>query len=401
MRIVSKRGMTLRFLLALGLMAFLSAGSFFIAADIFQSSETSSKAVDMSGRQRMLTFRILSAYLGMRLGEREDADARARKTLAESVDELSRLRDVFRRGAPEYGIPAPTGGRLREIYFEPPDNLAERLDAFIANAKRALGMSREELRRNDAVMEEMLSADGPLLTVLDKSVAEYARENDAQARLLLRLELAAMVLSLFALAAIGLFIFRPMRDAIVRERVNLAEANARLERLAAVDPLTGVSNRLKFSETFAGLAAMSVRYGEPVSCLMLDIDHFKAINDLCGHPTGDAVLIKIAGMIQDNIRETDHLFRWGGEEFLLLLPHTDTKDAAVAAEKLRAVAERTDFGCEMPVTVSLGAATLAPGESAECFVSRADAAMYEAKRAGRNRVRLAPEDGGECLLPDA
>lgn len=400
MRIVSKRGMTLRFLLALGLMAALSVGSFFIAADIFVSRSITSQAIDLSGRQRMLAFRILAVYLGMRLGGQEGF-AQASKTLRESVAELERLRNMFRRGAPEYGIPAPNEGRLRTIYFEPPDNLAELLDAFIANAKRAFGMRRKELVLDNALMAEMLSVDWRLIPVLDKAVAEYAHENDAKSRLMLRLELAAMVLSLAALAAIGLFIFRPMRDAIIREREKLAQANARLERLAAIDPLTGVSNRLKFEETFAGLSAMSKRYGEAVSCLILDIDHFKSVNDLCGHPTGDAVLIKLAGLIQANIRETDFLFRWGGEEFLLLLPHTGVNDAATAAEKLRAKTERTDFKCGIPVTISLGAAVLAPGESAECFVSRADAALYEAKRAGRNRVRLAPENDGACELPEA
>jgi diguanylate cyclase len=176
----------------------------------------------------------------------------------------------------------------------------------------------------------------------------------------------------------------------------LARMGERQRSLAYRESLTGCFNRRAFQELFQREADRSRRLGQSVSLAFLDVDHFKAINDERGHETGDRLLQQLAMRVQTVVRETDLLFRWGGEEFVILLPHTSPADARALAERVRAaVAERPFLGAELNpgvrMTVSLGTAgTDALAASAEALLARADAACYEAKRQGRNRVVVAP-----------
>jgi two-component system cell cycle response regulator len=174
--------------------------------------------------------------------------------------------------------------------------------------------------------------------------------------------------------------------------VNNALAHDRLERLAAIDPLTDAYNRRfglgRLHEEFS----RAVRAEAPLGILMLDLDHFKAINDTYGHLVGDRVLRAVAGACRRVIREGDVLIRYGGEEFLVLLPGAGHEDVTRAGERIRrAVSETTveDGASTIAVTVSVGAATYADAiETAEALVAVADRALYEAKDGGRNRVTV-------------
>ncbi len=176
----------------------------------------------------------------------------------------------------------------------------------------------------------------------------------------------------------------------------LAQMGERQRTLAYRESLTGCFNRRAFHELFQREADRSRRLGQGLSLAFLDVDHFKAMNDERGHETGDRLLQQLALRVQGVVRETDLLFRWGGEEFVILLPHTSPQDARALAERVRvAVAERPFLGAELhpavPMTVSLGTAGSAEYPLvAEVLLARADAACYEAKRRGRNRVEVAP-----------
>ncbi len=162
--------------------------------------------------------------------------------------------------------------------------------------------------------------------------------------------------------------------------------------MALRDPLTGASNRRGMEGELAAYMAASRRNRTPLALLAFDIDHFKRINDEFGHETGDQVLVQLAEIVRANTRGEDRFSRLGGEEFGLLLPVSDAGAARAAAEKLRLAVER-DLRCRgRRVTISLGAAVHRPGESAADWMARADAAMYEAKRGGRNRTVLAQGD---------
>ncbi len=147
------------------------------------------------------------------------------------------------------------------------------------------------------------------------------------------------------------------------------------------DPLTGVSNRRALDEQLTSLFALLHRYETPFSIMILDIDHFKKINDEQGHLYGDSLLSAVARVLADTVRDTDIVTRYGGEEFVIVMPQTMLEGACIFANRLR---ERTELS--LPLTMSAGVAAAIDGDNAETLLARADAALYGAKAAGRNRV---------------
>jgi diguanylate cyclase (GGDEF)-like protein len=156
--------------------------------------------------------------------------------------------------------------------------------------------------------------------------------------------------------------------------------------LANLDPLTRVCNRRKLQEILAEETVRAGRYATPLAVVMLDIDHFKAINDTHGHDAGDAVLVELAARLGRAVRQVDRLARFGGEEFVVVAPGIGLPEAVELAERLRRVVAEEDFPGLGQVTVSLGVAVLGPGETAEAVLKRADTALYRAKAGGRNKV---------------
>lgn len=168
------------------------------------------------------------------------------------------------------------------------------------------------------------------------------------------------------------------------------EALARVQADARLDHLTQLPNRRVLEGRLAEEYERSRRYGSPLSMIMLDIDHFKAVNDTHGHMAGDKVLQLVSLMLQNNIRKSDFAARYGGEEFAIVLPETAVRPARSVAEKIRKVIEESALRYEramIHVTVSAGVGELAPqSEKQEEFIKRVDGALYKAKREGRNRV---------------
>ena len=159
------------------------------------------------------------------------------------------------------------------------------------------------------------------------------------------------------------------------------------------DQLTGALNRRGLEEMFEKEAARAQRRGAALSIALLDIDHFKKLNDTLGHHTGDAALVHLANVVRKHLRPQDVLARFGGEEFLILLPETETDDAYRAMVRLQRELTREFFMADQQkfvITFSAGVTPIAPGEVLESAMKRADAAMYQAKQAGRNRVMQAP-----------
>jgi diguanylate cyclase (GGDEF)-like protein len=169
--------------------------------------------------------------------------------------------------------------------------------------------------------------------------------------------------------------------------------NARLEVLAHTDPLTQVLNRRALTTRLAAEIDRAHRYQSVLTLLMLDLDHFKVVNDTYGHLVGDDVLREVAAFLQDQIRSVDVVARYGGEEFVIVLPETPLAGAIAFAERVRAQIEKRAF-CEtqgpLSVTVSVGVSVCPSDgvESAEDLFARADDALYRAKAEGRNRVAV-------------
>lgn len=156
--------------------------------------------------------------------------------------------------------------------------------------------------------------------------------------------------------------------------------------LASTDSLTGVYNRYKFNQLFAAELQRELRYGGKLALIMFDIDDFKRINDVFGHGTGDMVLKEITQLVRDLIRATDVMTRWGGEEFMILVPRDGREAAAALAEKLRGAIEGHHFSGVPKVTASFGVGEYMPGDTMESLCARLDEALYRAKQEGRNRV---------------
>jgi diguanylate cyclase (GGDEF)-like protein len=189
-------------------------------------------------------------------------------------------------------------------------------------------------------------------------------------------------------------------EQLVSEKEGLAtqlrQANDELSRLAGTDALTGLANRRALEEAMKRDISRSQRTSQPLSAVILDVDHFKAVNDTHGHAIGDFVLTRVADVLRSTLRTGDLAARWGGEEFVALLPGSALEGGRIVAERIRSSLEQTEMtthGKSFRVTASLGVAALPAGTTTQdgaTLIGRADAALYEAKRSGRNKVILAP-----------
>jgi diguanylate cyclase (GGDEF)-like protein len=193
------------------------------------------------------------------------------------------------------------------------------------------------------------------------------------------------------------YVTKPFKLSELLSRVRAALRTSHLIRLleekALIDPLTGLGNRAMFDERFAAEVGLRIRSGDPLSCIVLDVDHFKKINDKYGHPYGDHVLKKIAAVLTQACRIEDVACRHGGEEFVVLAPQTSAEHAGLLAERMREAIENIPFtrnGADVRVTCSFGVA-----ESTDTYdrglLERADKALYYSKEHGRNRVSIAPD----------
>ncbi len=180
------------------------------------------------------------------------------------------------------------------------------------------------------------------------------------------------------------------QDITERKKVDgeLKLLNEILARQATTDPLTGISNRLKFNDALSAEMRRASRFGTPLSLIMFDIDNFKQINDTFGHHTGDTVLRELTGLVAQSVRVHDLFARWGGEEFMIMVTNTAADNARRYAEKLRRQVENREFTGVRQVTCSFGVVQLCVGDTDDRFTQKVDNALYRAKTEGRNRVEM-------------
>lgn len=242
------------------------------------------------------------------------------------------------------------------------------------SSKSDIQIDQEAVSRNHA---KLASADGRVsLEDLGSTNGSYVNDEQVQGKIQLRNG---------DLLKIGRTIFKFIAGGNIE-----AAYHDEIYRLTTVDGLTQVFNRRYFEETLERELSRCARYGRALSLVMIDIDHFKKVNDEHGHLAGDFVLKEVASALKTRIRREDVLARFGGEEFALLLPEVDVKGAALLAEKARRLIEKHRFEFDhtsIPVTVSCGVAAIggAVNEAAD-LVREADSRLYAAKDAGRNRV---------------
>ncbi len=185
---------------------------------------------------------------------------------------------------------------------------------------------------------------------------------------------------------------RHLEDMVQQQAEELIDMRTK----AALDPLTNICNRGVFDKAIIALTKRAASTNSPLSLVVLDVDHFKRVNDTWGHPAGDAVLIGVARCMEEQVREGDVVARIGGEEFALVLPGANLNVARAVAERLRlsvAAANFSEPAAGVKVTASFGVAQMGPSELPKSLIRRADQAMYAAKHAGRNQVKLSEQRG--------
>ena len=212
----------------------------------------------------------------------------------------------------------------------------------------------------------------------------FATEEVSNCNLMLELSFTILLILLF-------WVYREVSQKKYKEKMSdllrqVEEKNALLKKLSITDKLTGLNNRIKIDEVLTYNLNMFQRYENLFSIIILDIDHFKKINDNHGHQIGDEVLKAFAKILKSNVRITDTVGRWGGEEFMIIASETESAEAVKFATNLKKKISDYDFPKVGRVTASLGVAGVDVGDSVEDVVNRADMALYSAKESGRNRV---------------
>jgi diguanylate cyclase (GGDEF)-like protein len=200
------------------------------------------------------------------------------------------------------------------------------------------------------------------------------------------------------------YLQKPFSDRELRARLErtlrLVRSQTALRELAQTDPLTGLANLRAFRARLDEEVKRASRYPSPLTCVMADMDQLKPINDELGHAAGDRAIAAVAAVIREELRETDFGARYGGDEFVILLPHTSAEEGRVFAERVCARLKETQLqlaGRTVPLGASFGVACLTGSgdDAADALVREADAALYAAKRGGRGRVSVSPAAGGD------
>jgi diguanylate cyclase (GGDEF)-like protein len=303
-------------------------------------------------REKNLNFELMNALEALAFSAYEQEDYRV---AAENIFEAFRLKD--------------------EIYDQ-------RAQSQMAELQARYDTERKE--RQIALLRNTLT------------VQELETQREYQAKRLLLAGIGALML-------VMLLVFRQYRQKSASNRIiqtknrELQTAYEQLDRTARLDPLTELANRRDMLERLDTERRRSKRNGRPFTLILADIDNFKTINDQHGHDCGDAVLVSLARRLRANIRKQDTVARWGGEEFLLLLPETDRAGGAVLGEKIRSAMASENIHFKDKIlrpTMTLGVAEYIPDEKLDDCLKRADDALYEGKRAGKNRVVTASELAG-------
>ncbi|TDP38182.1 diguanylate cyclase (GGDEF)-like protein [Idiomarina aquatica] len=227
---------------------------------------------------------------------------------------------------------------------------------------------------------------GTLVSIVFFSYATYIVYGHVQAGLTYQLSLGG-VLNVIEVLIAHIMLFRFYERTRADAMLQLQQNREQLEIIANTDKLTGLNNRQRFDQQLHKYVVDAERKQQPFALLLVDIDHFKRVNDQFGHLFGDSVLQSLATYLQQNLRSEDFLARWGGEEFAVLMPNTSSRQAYQLAERLRELIADTPI-CEHEVTFSGGIAVWRPGYDAETLLGHADKALYKAKDNGRNRIEM-------------
>ncbi len=373
------RRLTYAYIAGLALIAILSGAVHVLLNNVIVAQGDSATVINVAGRQRMLSQRI-----GLLATDLHAGDATARQPLLDAVTLMERSEKALMQGG-DLGIRHELSPPAHRFYLEGATPLDFAVRQFVLDARRfAQPLPGDDVEA--AYRRLQAAARTTLLPNLNQAVSIFENEANRRIEWLRTAQKVVLITLLITLSLEAIFIFRPLVDRVRRYAASLYE-------LATRDSLTGLANRRHFMDVGNRELVLASRSGRPLSVAMLDLDHFKSVNDTYGHAVGDLVLKRFASLALATLRSSDIVGRIGGEEFALILREMSPFDASAVAEKLRAAAA-ADRSEGLPVfTVSIGISVAnANDRSLDDVLRRADKALYAAKVEGRNRVAVALDD---------
>jgi len=377
--------LTYTYSISLFIIALLSLIVHIMLDRIIVEQSNTGKVVNLSGQQRMLSQRIsLFTFEYLTIG-----NAESKKNALLAVDKMKKnhqilLSDYYE--AINKGQTQPFSKTLQDMYFNEPLNIDKKIKLFTRLVEQSLSLSTKNRPPNSQIdMSFLALAKEPLLSALNTVVEQYEKESldkVNELRFTQDVVLGIIILTIFIEA---FFIFRPMADRIS----NFA---SKLQKEANFDHLTGLLNRRSFNLQAIKAVAASHRYKRELAVIIFDIDFFKRINDTYGHTAGDVAIQQVSKILQGNCRESDCVARFGGEEFVMLLPETDEKGSFYLADKIRQEIKSTPCyfeGNSIELAISAGICMLKDAKpDIEEVIRLADEALYQSKNSGRNLVTV-------------
>lgn len=402
--------MTVRYLIAISLVAVLSIAAFMTMNSVIKGVDENEYIENMSSKQLMLSQHIALDASRIYRAASNNINSKSiqimGQRLIKSVDEMAQANTMLSQGVLEDGSKMKLSPEIYEMYFGKM-NLKYRVQQYLALV-RLVVLLPDQLQKGVIVEDIDWRAEG-LLVDMTAVVHQFQAEGAIRIQSIKDTKLALLGLTLLILLLEVLFIFRPMVSHIIRlsrlkaealdeledlvavRTQHLQEANKQLDRLAHHDALTGLRNRLNLEADIERVIQTSAKHDTEYALLMLDLDWFKRINDQYGHDAGDKVLQDAADILRNCVREGDHVYRAGGEEFVVLLNRISYENAVLKAEQIRSAIENHPFiykRNEIRKTLSGGFfhSKFFDVYDVKSVLKLADTALYQAKHEGRNRI---------------
>lgn len=372
--------MTLTYAVSLTIIAILSGIVHIVLDRVIEQQSQTGKIVNISGQQRMLSQRASLFTINYMTTGSIEAKTEAQNSIAKMQKNYAFLVNPQRS--------EDFSAELHNLYFGEEKNVNSQLEAFISEIHIILGSPpldpKLEIQIENLNFVQLAKSD--LLQNLHAVVEQYEKESLMKVDNLRFAQNVVFWTIIFTIFVEAFFIFRPMVSKV-------SQFAGRLQYEANFDLLTGLLNRRAFDLLAKKSIASAKRYKQPLSAIICDIDFFKKVNDTYGHAAGDQVIKAVANIITNSARHSDVTVRFGGEEFILLLPQTDTEGAFLLAEKIRNTIESTEIkiaGHNITVTTSFGISQLIDNdEKVEDIIARGDKALYQSKDEGRNKTTIA------------
>lgn len=368
------RRLTLAYVVALSLIALLSGAIHLLLDRVILENGDSASVINVAGRQRMLSQRI-GLYALM---YSQDPQDQTRVVLIDAIALMEKSHSAILFGDLSMGLTGVMSPAARALYTQDPWQLDQKTREFLAAARAVVAQ-----RDSGALPAVLRGAGADLVVGLDHAVKTFETEANQRIATLRRSQQVVLAVLLLTLMAEAIFIFHPLVR-LVRDSAS------RVIQMATRDSLTGLINRGHFFDLAQRTLAMAYRKKQPLSVLMIDIDHFKAINDNGGNAVGDAVLRHFAKVVIKTLRVSDVIGRVGSKEFAVLLPDTSPASALTVTEKLRSAVSASPLDRLPAYTFSAGIATWNDQDpDIISVIKRADDALYQAKQGGSNQVMMA------------